>query len=137
MLQIHTVSVKNQRTYFASLVCIGLVVILFQCFLLKIVIVGTPRSKPENPIVHSVLYFNPPSHVDPQQWRFSTCRIPHCRFTTERRELNTSKAVIFHHIRITLLPNQKTRSGSSHPKRVQFTRTTPVCYVNGTKNLIG
>lgn len=107
MLQIHTVSVKNQRTYFASLVCIGLVVILFQCFLLKIVIVGTPRSKPENPIVHSVLYFNPPSHVDPQQWRFSTCRIPHCRFTTERRELNTSKAVIFHHTRMPDYPPPK------------------------------
>lgn len=107
MLQIHTVSVKNQRTYFASLVCIGLVVILFQCFLLKIVIVGTPRSKPENPIVHSVLYFNPPSHVDPQQWRFSTCRIPHCRFTTKRRELNTSKAVIFHHTRMPDYPPPK------------------------------
>lgn len=107
MLQIHTVSVKNQRTYFASLVCIGLVVILFQCVLLKIVIVGTPRSKPENPIVHSVLYFNPPSHVDPQQWRFSTCRIPHCRFTTKTRELNTSKAVIFHHTRMPDYPPPK------------------------------
>lgn len=129
MFQIHKVSVKNQRTYFTSLVCIGLVVILFQCFLLKIVIVGTPRSKLENHTVHSIMYFNPPSHVDPQKWSFSTCRIPHCRFTTDRRELNTSKAVN--------LPNQKTRSGSSDPKRVQFTRTTPVCYVNGTKKLIG
>lgn len=109
MFQIHAVSMKNQRIYFTGLICIGLVVILFQCFLLKIVFVGKARSQLESPTIHSVLYFNPPAKFDPQKWRFSTCRIPHCRFTTNRGELNTSKAVVFNHIRLPDYPPPKSK----------------------------
>ncbi|XP_062618665.1 alpha-(1,3)-fucosyltransferase 7-like [Saccostrea cucullata] len=108
MFQFHTVSLTNQRKYFSVIVCIGIIMIILQCFTIERVKINKKQYKQNEPAVHSVLYFNPPSHISPETWTFSSCRIPHCRATTDRSQMQSSKAVIFYQFLMPESPPPKT-----------------------------
>jgi hypothetical protein len=94
MYQLHTVSLPNQRIYFLVIVCIGILMIVFQGLAIKNYRGSTARN---DKTVHSILYYNPPSYLQTlHTWSFSSCRYSKCNVTTDKDQLNTSKAVIFY-----------------------------------------